>query len=124
MVDGMLRGRFTYRLSLDLLAEYGEVLLRPRISRRHGLGDAGVDAILTEVALNGIVRDPPPLTRAVPDAGDRHLWALLEAARPAPRYGFAAASPVTVASVLCANRIPHTPSVDVSFPAATNSDLG
>ena len=74
----MLRGRFTYLLSLDLLAEYREVLLRPRISRRHGLGDAGVDAILTELALNGIVRDPPPLTRAVPHAGDRHSWALLD----------------------------------------------
>src|SRR5262245_34743157 len=33
-------------------------------------------------------------------------------------------SPVTVASVLCANRTPHTPSVDLSFPAATTSDFG
>jgi predicted nucleic acid-binding protein len=78
VLDGMVRGRFTYLLSLDLLAEYREVLLRPRISRRHGLGDADVDSILTELALNGRVCQPPPVTGAVPDSGDRHLWALLE----------------------------------------------
>ncbi len=33
LLDGMLRGRFTYLLSLELLAEYREVLLRPRIRR-------------------------------------------------------------------------------------------
>src|SRR5262249_46745552 len=44
-------------------------------------------------------------------------------ARPS-RYCFSMARPVTVASVLCANRTPHTPSVDLSFPAATSSDLG
>src|SRR5262249_60286995 len=39
-------------------------------------------------------------------------------------YCFSTVSPVTVASVLCANRIPHTPSMDLSFPAPTTSDLG
>src|SRR5262245_2385861 len=37
ILDGMLRARFTYLLSLEVLAEYREVLLRPRIQRRHGL---------------------------------------------------------------------------------------
>lgn len=41
-----------------------------------------------------------------------------------PSYGCVTVSPVTIASVLCANRTPYTPSVDLSFPAATSSDFG
>jgi uncharacterized protein len=78
VLDGMLRARFTYLLSLDLLGEYHEVLLRPRIRKRHRLGVADVEALLTELALNGTLRDPPRVTDAVPDPGDRHLWALLQ----------------------------------------------
>jgi uncharacterized protein len=78
ILDGMLRGDFSYVLSLELLAEYREVLLRPKIRRRHGLGTADLETLLTEVALNGSVRDPPPMTGAVPDLGDRHLWAILQ----------------------------------------------
>jgi uncharacterized protein len=78
ILDGMLRGHFTYLFSLDLLTEYRHVLLRPTIRRRHGLGTADVESLLTELALNGRVRDPPPVTEAVPDDGDRHVWALLQ----------------------------------------------
>jgi len=78
VLDGILRGRFTYLLSLELLAEYREVLLRPRIRRRHGLAAPDVESLLTELALNGSVRDPPRVTGPVPDFGDRHLWALLQ----------------------------------------------
>jgi len=78
VLDGMLRGQFTYLLSLELLTEYREVLLRPRIRRRHGLAAPDVEALLTELALNGSVRDPPRVTGAVPDFGDRHLWVLLQ----------------------------------------------
>lgn len=77
ILEDMLRGHFTYLLSLELLAEYREVLLRPRIRRRHGLGAADVEALVTELALNGSVRDPPQVAEAVPDFRDRHLWALL-----------------------------------------------
>ena len=42
ILDAMLGGSFTFLLSLDLLAEYREVLLRPAIRRRHGLTDAEV----------------------------------------------------------------------------------
>lgn len=77
ILDAMLGGRFTYLLSLDLLAEYREVLLRPAIRRRHGLAEAEVEVILTELALNGTLHDPGPPAAALPDAGDRHVWALL-----------------------------------------------
>ena len=78
ILDAMLAGRFTYVLSLDVLAEYREVLLRSAIRKRHGLTDAQVEAILTELALNGTVHEPRPATETPPDAGDRHVWALLE----------------------------------------------
>lgn len=78
ILDAMLGARFTYLLSLELLAEYREVLVRAAIRRRHGLTDAGVDVVLTELALNGTLRDPRSSAEALPDAEDRHLWALLE----------------------------------------------
>lgn len=78
ILDAMLGGRFTYLLSLDLLAEYREVLLRTAIRRRHGLTNGEVEVILTELALNGTLREPGPSSAPLPDAGDRHLWALLE----------------------------------------------
>lgn len=78
VLDGMLGGRFTYLISLDLLAEYREVLLRSTIRRRHGLTGAEVEVVLTELALNGTLHDPAPTVTALPDADDRHLWALLE----------------------------------------------
>jgi len=83
ILDAMLRGRFTYLLSLDLLAEYREVLLRSVIRRRHGLTDAEVEVLLTELALNGTLQDPGPAAKAPPDAEDRHLWTLLEDAATA-----------------------------------------
>jgi hypothetical protein len=52
------------------------------------------------------------------DAGSRSLGVVRLS-----RYGFVTASPDTVASVLCAKRIPYTPSVDLSFPAVTSADL-
>ena len=83
ILDAMLGGHFSYLLSLDLLAEYREVLLRPAIRRRHGLTDAEVEVVLTELALNGTLHDPKPATKVLPDADDSHLWALLEDATAA-----------------------------------------
>ncbi len=42
---------------------------------------------------------------------------------PTAIYCFFIESPVTRPSVLCANRIPYTPSVDLSLPAPTSSAL-
>jgi uncharacterized protein len=78
IVDGMIEGRFPYLLSLDLLAEYREVLLRSGIRRHHGLDEAEVETLLTELAMNGSVRDVPPSAEALPDVDDRHLWAPLD----------------------------------------------
>lgn len=91
IVDGMLSGRFPLLLSSRLVAEYREVLLRPRIQRLHGLAVAEVDELLTEIIVMGSWRDSPAaashanvLVPAVasspdpgaPDPGDDHLWEL------------------------------------------------
>ncbi len=78
ILDGMIAGRFPFLLSLDLLAEYRAVLLRPSIRRRHQLSEAQIDALLTEVTMNGVVRNPRGSSSAPPDPGDQHVWALLE----------------------------------------------
>ena len=78
ILDAMMGGRFTYLLSLDLLADYRMVLLRPAIRRRHGLTEAEVETILTELALNATVHEPRSSGEALVDAGERHVWALLE----------------------------------------------
>jgi predicted nucleic acid-binding protein len=49
VLDGMLAARFRYLVSAEL----------------------------TQLALNAAVREPPPFPGPVPDAGDRHLWALV-----------------------------------------------
>jgi len=78
VLDGMLSGSLLFLLSPQLLAEYRAVLLRPRVQKSHGLSAREVDAILTEIAANGIWREPDEPAPA-PDPGDDHLWRLLSA---------------------------------------------
>ena len=87
ILDSMLAGRLSFLLSVALLAEYGSVLLRPRISALHGLDEEAIDLILEELACNGALRRPgsvrpgsvrPGSVDVAPgDADDRHLWELL-----------------------------------------------
>jgi len=67
IVDGMLSGRFPLLLSSRLVAEYREVLLRPRSDPPAVAGDANVLA-------PAVASAPDP---AAPDPGDDHLWELL-----------------------------------------------
>ncbi len=81
ILDGMLRRDFNFLLSVELLAEYRSVILRPKISQRHELNEAEVDQLLTEIVSSAIVREAPetddqPPDQA-PDRRDQHLWALL-----------------------------------------------
>ena len=78
IVRGMLEGRFPFLLSVELLSEYRNVLLRPAIRRKHGLTDEQMDHFLEEIAFLGIVRELVPSHNA-PDPGDDHLWQLLNA---------------------------------------------
>ena len=78
VLDGMLSGSLLFLLSPQLLAKYRAVLLRPRVQKSHGLSAREVDAILTEIAANGIWREPDEPAPA-PDPGDDHLWRILSA---------------------------------------------
>jgi uncharacterized protein len=82
ILDGMLAGRLRFLLSVDLLAEYRNVLLRPRIRRRHRLAPTQIDVLLTEIAANGAVVETEALSGST-GKGDAHLWRLLDAVRHA-----------------------------------------
>jgi putative PIN family toxin of toxin-antitoxin system len=78
VLDGMLNGRLVYLLSPDLLNEYRQVLLRPKLVRFHGLTEQEIEQILIEITANAIWRDPPADKDHIsPDLQDSHLWALL-----------------------------------------------
>jgi uncharacterized protein len=83
ILDGMIAGRFRFFLTLELLAEYREVLLRPKVRRRHGLSPAEIDVILTEIAANAVIVEiEPGGTRT--RRQDQHLRRILAGA-PAAR---------------------------------------
>lgn len=79
ILDAMISGRLRFILSEALLAEYGEVLLRPAIVQRHGLTQADVDVVLEELVLNAQLHEPAPATADSPVPGDEHVIALLRA---------------------------------------------
>lgn len=76
LLDRMLAGDLYYYLSLELLAEYRDVLLRPDLQSLHGLADDEIDAILETLTVEAIVRTPSPTEHDAPDPDDRHLWRL------------------------------------------------
>jgi len=78
VLDAMLKGSLFYLLSAELLREYRDVLLRPRLQRLHGLNELEIDQLLSEIAANGIWREPLVNTDHIsPDPKDAHLWSLL-----------------------------------------------
>ena len=77
VLDGMAAASFPYLLSSALLAEYREVLFRPKIRSRHGLGEDEIDALLTELVANAIIREPDRSEAQAPSRQDQHLWDLL-----------------------------------------------
>jgi uncharacterized protein len=78
ILDGMLGADFPYLMSIELMAEYRTVLLRPKIQQLHSLSPTQVDVILKTLATNGIFRDLIAADSRAPDSNDQHLWDLLE----------------------------------------------
>lgn len=76
ILDGMLAARFRFVLSEALLAEYRDVLARPKLCKAHGLGPAERETLLIEIAQHAIVLRPIQ-AHSAPDPGDQHLWDLL-----------------------------------------------
>ena len=79
ILDGMLGAAFAFVLSEALLAEYRSVLMRPRLCKLHGLSEAEIDTILTDIARHAVVLSPvrTGATPMAPDSGDQFLWDLL-----------------------------------------------
>ena len=78
LLDAMLCGDLFFLLSAELLSEYRDVLLRPRLSRLHGLNEKEIDQFLNEITANAIWREPLPDPNHIsPDPRDAHLWSLL-----------------------------------------------
>jgi putative PIN family toxin of toxin-antitoxin system len=73
----MVEASFPFLLSTALLAEFREVLLRPKIRSRHGLDANAIDSLLTKITANAIVREPDPSAHKAPTSQDQHLWDLL-----------------------------------------------
>ena len=103
LLDAMLGGGVHFLLSVELLAEYRAVLLRPQIVSRHGLTAAEIDEILLRLSEHAAVREPPLTTAQGVPRGDRHLADLLAQAPGAVlvtgdealrrRFGVRSASP-------------------------------
>jgi predicted nucleic acid-binding protein len=78
ILDAMLTGQFPFVVSEALLAEYRDVLARPRLCKAHGLDAAARETLLVELAQHAIVLQPVAAV-AAPAPGDQHLWNLLAA---------------------------------------------
>lgn len=76
VLDRMLSGDLPFVVSSALLAEYRDVLNRPKLRDRHGLTRRDVESLLIAVAEMAIVIEPDPGPSA-PEPGDQHLWDLL-----------------------------------------------
>jgi len=82
ILDLMLRGEIHLALSMDLLAEYRTVLLRPASRKRHGLSEEEVDELLREISEIAAFREARPVSDAE-RRKDVHLVRLLSAAEGA-----------------------------------------
>ncbi len=80
LLDALLAGRLPFLLSVELLAEYRQALLRPQIAAHHALSPAEIDEILVDLAANGHVVEARPVAHPVFPRGDGHLESLLAGA--------------------------------------------
>jgi len=76
VLAGMLAGAFPFLLSVELLAEYRDVLLRPAIQARHKLDEPEIERLLENLVKEAIIRAPDRTVMA-PDLDDQHIWDLL-----------------------------------------------
>ncbi len=77
ILDFMLSGSLRFLLSIELLTEYREVLLRPKIARRHGLPVDQVDRVLAAIVLQAAFREATLIAAGLSPRGDEHVVALL-----------------------------------------------
>jgi len=78
ILNAMLAAAFPFVVSSALLAEYRDVLGRPKLGKIHGLSLEEVETLVVALAQHAIVLQPVAAPPA-PDPGDQHLWELLAA---------------------------------------------
>ena len=78
IVDGMHEASFAFAVSEPLIAEYGNVLARPSLTRLHGRPARELETLLVGLLRHAIVLTGVPGPPA-PDSGDQFLWDLLAA---------------------------------------------
>lgn len=83
LLDALVDDRYVSLVSPELIAEWREVLFRPKVQRYHRLQPKDVLAVVDGIERLSEIRRPPPATLASPDPEDDHLWALLESDRDA-----------------------------------------
>ena len=79
LLDAVVSGQVRPLLSAALLDEYRAVLLRPKIRKLHGLGEAQIDELLARIVHHAMWREPAASGSSAPDKGDNHLWDMLYA---------------------------------------------
>lgn len=77
ILKAMLKAEIRFLLSPDLLQEYAQVLLRPKIRQIHGLEPTEVRQLMECLLGAGVLREPNLFEGEAPDPNDAHLWALL-----------------------------------------------
>ena len=76
ILESMRLGGIAFAVSTALLAEYRDVLNRPKLRKRHGLTQGEIESLLIAVAENAVVLEPVAGPKA-PEPGDQHVWDLL-----------------------------------------------
>jgi predicted nucleic acid-binding protein len=80
VLDAMLEGTLRFVLSVDLLAEYRCVLLRPFAAAKHGLSETEIDEVLESLAMMAIEAPKPAMYGELPpgiDSSDAHVAKLV-----------------------------------------------
>ncbi|MBI5607422.1 MAG: putative toxin-antitoxin system toxin component, PIN family [Deltaproteobacteria bacterium] len=73
VLDAMLVGHVRYAVSAALLAEYREVLLRPKLRQFLGLSPVQVEVVVRRLAQGAALRSPIRAAADAPDPGDQFL---------------------------------------------------
>lgn len=73
LLDAMLHARVRYAVSAELLAEYADVLARPKLRAFIGLQPPQVEAVVRRLAECAALRSPARAAVDAPDPGDQHL---------------------------------------------------
>lgn len=77
IVDAWVLGRFKPCYCLRLLGEWQDVLSRPHLVKRHGLGASDLERLITRLLQLAVAIEAPHAGPRAPDPNDQVLWDML-----------------------------------------------